>query len=208
MAYANVRDQMRTKLDVKDVKYLFLGYCECMKAYRLIFLEMKKIIKRPDVVFSKDKTHLEDCPNGRTGKTPAVKVDISPKLDVEELEANDNDSKPDKEPNIENEVEADVPATKSTHNNKARKIDVIKKTATKPPSTAQCDNETMDNYRCTNRTRKPLGKWWKAHIPFPQDKENANMISVGKPRNLKKKQLNRVIQASGNWLCKRNTNFL
>ena len=64
VAYAKVPDQSRTKLDAKGLKCLFLGYCEGTKAYRLICLETKKIIKSPDVVFFEDKTHLEDCPSG------------------------------------------------------------------------------------------------------------------------------------------------
>ena len=38
---------------------------EGTKAYWLICLETKKIIKSSDVVFLKDKTHLEDGPSGR-----------------------------------------------------------------------------------------------------------------------------------------------
>ena len=79
VAYAKVPDQRRTKLDAKGVKCLFLGYCEGTKAYRLICLETKEIIKSPDVVFFEDKTHLEDCPSGSIDVEPAVKVDISAK---------------------------------------------------------------------------------------------------------------------------------
>ena len=43
----------------------------------------------------KDKMHLEKCPSRRIGKVSTVKVDISPKLDVIELEANGNVLKPD-----------------------------------------------------------------------------------------------------------------
>ena len=53
----------RTSSDANDVKCLFLGYCEGIKAYRLICLETKKIIKNPDVMYFKDKTHLEDYPS-------------------------------------------------------------------------------------------------------------------------------------------------
>jgi hypothetical protein len=44
VTYAKIPDASRTKLDAKAVRCLFLGYCEGSKAYRLIFLESKKII--------------------------------------------------------------------------------------------------------------------------------------------------------------------
>src|SRR5450631_1333284 len=186
VAYAKVPDQRRTKLDAKGVKCLFLGYCEGTKAYRLICLETKKIIKSPDVVFFEDKTHLEDCPSGSIDETPAVKVDISPKSEVEELEASGDVSEPDKEePKIEDESEAEVPAAKSTRSAEASKLDAGKKTATKPPPPPQDGNETIGNSRYPDRPRKPLGAWWKNHIPQPQDNEHANMAIVGEPRNLR-----------------------
>lgn len=42
-------------------------------------------------MFLEDKIHLKDCPSERVDKTPAMNVNISLKLDVEELEVNDND---------------------------------------------------------------------------------------------------------------------
>src|ERR1700737_5511716 len=113
--FQQVPDQRRTKLDAKGVKCLFLGYCEGTKAYRLICLETKKIIKSPDVVFVEDKTHLEDCPSGSIDEAPAVKVDISAKSDVDESETNGDDPlEAHEEPDVEEEVaEANIPATKS-----------------------------------------------------------------------------------------------
>ena len=71
----------------KGLKRLFLGYCEGPKAYQSICLKMKKIIKSLDMVFFEDKTHLEDCPSGRVEKPPVVKIDISLKSNVDELDA-------------------------------------------------------------------------------------------------------------------------
>jgi hypothetical protein len=186
-AYAKVPDQMRTKLDAKGVKCLFLGYCEGTKAYRLICLETKKIIKSSDMVFFKDKTHLEDCPSGRVEEQSAVNVDISAKSDEDEMKANGNDfSEPDEEHHIEEEdAEANIPATKSTRSAEATKLDHGKKPATKPPPPSQYGNETMGNSRYPDRARKPLGEWWKNHIPPLQDKEHANMATIGEPRNLR-----------------------
>ena len=144
VAYAMVPDQRRMKLDAKGVKCLFLRYCEGTKAYRLICLDTENIIKSLDVVNFKDKTHLEDCPSGRVDELPAVKVDISPKSEVEELEASGDVSESDEEePNIEGESEAEVPAAKSTRSTEASKLNAGKKPATKPPPPPQHDNETM-----------------------------------------------------------------
>jgi hypothetical protein len=181
VAYAKVPDQRRKKLDAKGVKCLFLGYCEGTKAYRLICLETKKIIKSLDVVFFEDKTHLEDCPSGSIDEAPAIKVDISPKSEVEELDASGDVSELDEEePNIEDEKEAEVPAAESTRSAEASKLNAGKKTANKPPPPPQYGNETIGNTRYPNRPRKPLGEWWKNHILQPQDDEHANMTIVGK----------------------------
>ena len=42
-----------------------LGHCEGTRAYRLMCLETKKIIKSPDVTFFDDMEDLEKCPSGR-----------------------------------------------------------------------------------------------------------------------------------------------
>ena len=44
ITFAQVPDTRRTKLDAKAEKYVFLGYCEGTKAYRLMSAETKKII--------------------------------------------------------------------------------------------------------------------------------------------------------------------
>ena len=66
------------------------------------------------MVFIKDKMHLEDCPSGRISKTLAIKVDIFLQLDMEELEATINVSKPDEKPNIKEEAKEYILVTKST----------------------------------------------------------------------------------------------
>ena len=45
IAYAKVPDAKRGKLDAKVTKWLFLEYCEGTKAYRLMWVETKKIIR-------------------------------------------------------------------------------------------------------------------------------------------------------------------
>jgi len=56
IAYAMVPDEKRGKLDAKGTKCLFLGYCEGTKAYRLMCVQSKKIIKCRDVEFMEDST--------------------------------------------------------------------------------------------------------------------------------------------------------
>ena len=50
-AFAKVPDACRTKLDTKVEKCVFLGYCESTKAYMLMSVETKKIIRSLDVTF-------------------------------------------------------------------------------------------------------------------------------------------------------------
>ena len=111
------------------------------------------------MVFCEDKTHLEDCPNGRVEELQAVKVDMSPKLDMEDLDVSSNVSEQDEEPDMEEDAEADVPAAKSTRSGEVSKLDHGKKIATKPPPPLQYGNKTMDNSRYLDRPRKPLGEW-------------------------------------------------
>lgn len=42
IAYAMVSDEKMGKLNVKDIKYLFIGNYEGTKSYRLIYLQIKK----------------------------------------------------------------------------------------------------------------------------------------------------------------------
>jgi hypothetical protein len=79
IAYAMVPDEKRGKLDAKGTKCLFLGYCEGTKAYRLMCVQSKKIIKCRDVEFMEDNTSvgndLEMHPSERNETPNAVIVD-------------------------------------------------------------------------------------------------------------------------------------
>jgi hypothetical protein len=50
-AFAHVPDEKRTKLKSKSMPCVFLGYYESTKAYCLMCLETKRIIKSRDVMF-------------------------------------------------------------------------------------------------------------------------------------------------------------
>jgi transposase InsO family protein len=83
IAYAMVSDEKRGKLDAKGTKCLFLGYCEGTKAYRLMCVQSKKIIKCRDVEFMEDNTSvgndLKMRPSGRNETPNVVIVDTSSK---------------------------------------------------------------------------------------------------------------------------------
>lgn len=83
LAYAMVPDEKRSKLDAKGIKCLFLGYCEGTKAYRLMRLQTKKIIKCRHMKFLEDSTSMGDdseiCPSERNEGPNVVIVDEFPK---------------------------------------------------------------------------------------------------------------------------------
>ncbi len=78
-----VPDEKRGKLDGKGTKCLFLEYCQGTKAYRLMCVQSKKIIRCRDVEFIEDNTSvgndLEMHPSGRNQTPNAVIVDTSSK---------------------------------------------------------------------------------------------------------------------------------
>jgi hypothetical protein len=50
-AFAHVPDEKRTKLESKSMPCVFLGYCAGTKAYCLMCVETKRIVKSRDVMF-------------------------------------------------------------------------------------------------------------------------------------------------------------
>lgn len=54
-AYAHVPDKKRLKLDPKSKRYIFVGYCENSKTYRLFDPVTHNIIRSRDIVFLEDK---------------------------------------------------------------------------------------------------------------------------------------------------------
>ncbi len=57
--FAHIPDEKRRKLESKSIPCVFLGYCEGIKAYRLMCLETKRIIKSRDVVFLEGTKEVE-----------------------------------------------------------------------------------------------------------------------------------------------------
>jgi hypothetical protein len=55
VAYAHVHEEMRRKLDDRSENFIFVGYSEKSKAYRMYTLVTKNLIVRRDVKFQEDK---------------------------------------------------------------------------------------------------------------------------------------------------------
>ena len=170
IAYAKVMDNKRTKLDAKGIKCMLLGYCEGTKAYRLMCLETKKIIKSRDVTFMEDSgthKHLEERPSGRDEERPAHVVDESSKSDDGEESGMDDH-------------EAEVqPAASGTSKNVGAKKGASK--VLQPAPSRGREGQTMDEPRYPTRVRKSPGEWWKNHILPRPDVEHANVAFVEDP---------------------------
>jgi len=62
-AFAHVPDEKRTKLESKSMLCVFLGYYEGTKAYRLMCVKTKRIIKSRDVVFIEGSKEIGGVPH-------------------------------------------------------------------------------------------------------------------------------------------------
>ena len=158
IAYAMVPDAKRGKLDAKATKCLLLGYCEGTKAYRLMCVETKKIIKCRDVTFMEDgPSELEMRPSGSM-KTSIVDVvdesSNSPSHDDEEAKGESGDAKEPLGSNVSS------------------------------PTSEVGEGQPTQEPRYPSRERRPLGEWWKNHILPPRDVEHANVAFVADPQTL------------------------
>ena len=183
IAYALVPSAKRTKLDAKGIKCLFLGYCEGTKAYRLMCVESKKIIKCRDVTFLEDggpdPKLLEMSPSGSSGGS-AQKVGTTTRMHIEDEGDEDEEQGADDEDLVEPKRKVATPQ--------------VKRSAAPSPSTSPREQEhdqpleeqdqTMEEPRYPTRTCKPLGDWWLNHILPPQHEEQANVAFLGDPSTL------------------------
>ena len=172
IAYAKVPDEKRTKLNAKDIKCLFVGYCEGTKAYRLVCLESQKIIKSPDVVFFEDKRLSEEGPSGSIGQEP-LEVDHSSKSD-------DDDDDEDLEVKTKSSEEKNF----STTQVEANEDNTITRPSIEQTSSPNEGNATLGGSRYPSRVRKPLGEWWMNHILPPRDVEHTNVVMHDEPHTM------------------------
>jgi hypothetical protein len=64
----HVHSEKRTKLESKSMSCVFLGYYEGTKAYRLMCVETKRIIKSRDVLFIEGSKEIGGVPHPRKKK--------------------------------------------------------------------------------------------------------------------------------------------
>jgi hypothetical protein len=74
--YAHILDEKINKLKSKSIPCVFLGYCEGTKAYHLMCVETKNIIKSQDVVFLEGTKKVEGvhCRNPSLALTTKTRV--------------------------------------------------------------------------------------------------------------------------------------
>jgi len=74
--FAYVPDEKRTKLKSKSMPCVFLGYYEGTKAYRLMCVETKRIIKSINVVFIEGSKEIGGVPNPEKEKNVIVHEEV------------------------------------------------------------------------------------------------------------------------------------
>jgi hypothetical protein len=73
VAFAHIPEELRKKLDDRSEKYIFIGYSEHSKAYRLYNLVTKKFLVSRDFKFMEDKSWYEMENN--TSHNPSLELD-------------------------------------------------------------------------------------------------------------------------------------
>ena len=102
IAYAHVSEELRQKMDDRSEKYIFVGYAEKSKGYRLYNIDTKKFLISRYVKFLEDKSwHEQETSNG---KTPTFTIDEQqesevkiPRLQVQGREAAEQHASSDEE---------------------------------------------------------------------------------------------------------------
>ena len=186
IAYAKVPDEKRSKLDAKGIKCLMLRYCEGTRAYRLMCLETKKIIKSPDVTFFEDMEDLEKCPSGRNEGSDHM-VDSFPKSNQEEGIVDDLEDDEEQEEDLgDGEKKVEAPSAPSGSLKASKAKEVTPKPLQPTPSTQE-EDQTLQESRYPSRVHKPLGEWWKNHILLdsaPNVEEQANVAFTDEPQTM------------------------
>ena len=167
-----------------------LVYCEGTKAYRLMCVETKKIIKCRDVTFLEDggadPTFLEMSPSGSSGG-PTQMVGTTPRVPMEDDGDEVEEQGAEDEELVEPKKKVATPQ--------------VKRSSAPSPSTSPREQEhdqpmeeqdqplgeqdqTTEEPRYPSRTWKPLGDWWLNHILPPQHVDYANVAFLGDPSTL------------------------
>nr|GFA18236.1 Gag-Pol polyprotein [Tanacetum cinerariifolium] len=83
LVYMMYNTQETIKLDPKSRKYLFLGYADGVKGYRLWDLTAHKVVVSRDVVFMEDKIQENEACDSTTRETTSIQIE-------KELQLNDS----------------------------------------------------------------------------------------------------------------------
>ena len=73
--YVMYNSQERTKLDSKSRKYIFLGYVDGVKGYRLWDPTARKVVVSRDVIFAKNKLQGEQENDGTIKEATTIQID-------------------------------------------------------------------------------------------------------------------------------------
>ncbi len=83
--FAHILDEKRSKLESKSMPCVFLGYCEGTKAYRMMCVETKRIIKSRDVVFLEGTKEVEGVHDNRPPSKEGEQVVVDEVVNDDEL---------------------------------------------------------------------------------------------------------------------------
>ena len=180
IAYAKIPDAQRTKLEAKAVRCLFLGYCEGTKAYRLMCLDTKKIIRCCDVVFwehGESQDELEIHPSGSDGTKEVEIVDEPPTSPEDDGEGEDEDqpTRVDMKDELGAGHEGGDDHFKPKGNTNKMKVQVS------PQTTQGEGSQHKHALRRSSRVSKTPGEWWKSHTLPQQDSHRANVAFTHDP---------------------------
>ena len=156
------------------MKCLFLGYCEGSKAYRLICLESKKIIRCCDVTFCEHGDLQGELELGPSGSNGDFVVDTPPTPSIDDDDGGDEDQP--LEDGDGDHVE-DASASQGDEGSKSKKGKKQKNAQSIVPSAQVGGSQHVGGVRRSTRVSKPLGEWWKNHI-FPQPSSNSDHANV------------------------------
>ena len=152
IAYAKVSDSQRPNLRQRQQNVCFLDIVKVPKAYRLMLLETKKIIRSRDVNFCKDSRVEGHLDNGHSGRSEGI-VDQSYKFPIiHVIDEGDGDEDG-------NETKKGLPSQRM---------------ALREPS-------SLSNRHYLERVRRPPSKWWKNHIFTEGEEEHANVALLDAP---------------------------
>jgi hypothetical protein len=87
-AFAHISDEMKRKLESKSMPCVFLRYCEGTKAYRLMCVETKRIIKNRDFVFLEGTKEVKGVHDNRPPSKEGEHVVVDEVMNDDELIGN------------------------------------------------------------------------------------------------------------------------